>query len=337
MELINDFATPVELTGAARASLADYESANGSLAAFLPNTPSESRVVRFSIAANGLPETADYRSWDAEASIGMGAEGDGAGIAELPPLSQKLRISELDNVDSSVASAPDWKRNIAVKKAAEAARAVADRVEFARGQALQNGAVVINDRGFTATVDFGRPAELTATAATLLSAPDADLFEILDAAVSVFEDANGGEAPVQAAVSRKVLSLALKSAAVISTVDGQGSTARRVSIEALNSSLADNGLPTLVGYNRRVNKGGVLTRVLDEDLMTLMAADVGRTVFGPTAEANEPGYGLAPEDRPGVSVGAYKTNDPIAIWVKAAATALPILANGSRTMSLKVL
>ena len=337
MELITDFATPVELTGAARASLADYEVANGTLAQFLPNITSESRIAKFSIAATGLAEAADYRSWDAEASIGFGAEGDGSGLAELPPVSQKLRISELDTVDSSVASAPEWKRNIAVKKAAEASRAIADRVEFARGQALQNGKVVIADSGFSATVDFDRPAELTATAGTLLTAPDADLFEILDAAVSVFEDANGGAAPAQAIVSRKVISLALKSAAVIATVDGQGSTARRVSIDALNSSLAENGLPTLVGYNRRINKGGTLTRVLDETLAVLVAEDAGRTVFGPTAEANEPGYGLAAEDRPGIAVGAYKTNDPIATWVKAAATALPILANGSRTMSLKVL
>lgn len=337
MELINDFATPVELTGAARASLDDYEAANGSLAAFLPNTTSESRIARFSIAASGLAEAADYRSWDAESSIGMGAEGDGSGIAELPPLSQKLRISELDNVDSSVASAPDWKRNIAVKKAAEASRAVADAVEFARGQALQNGRIVISDRGFQATVDFNRPTELTATAATLWSAADVDVFESLDAAVSLFEEANGGLAPASVIVSRKALSPVLRSAAVVSTVEGQGSTARRVSIEALNASLAENGLPTFQVYNRRINKGGTLTRVLNEDLAVLVAEDAGRTVFGPTAEANEPGYGLAPEDRPGIAVGAYKTNDPIAIWVKAAATALPILANGSRTMSLKVL
>ena len=146
MELITDFATPVELTGAARASLADYEAANGTLAQFLPNITSESRIAKFSIAATGLAEAADYRSWDAEASIGFGAEGDGSGLAELPPVSQKLRISELDTVDSSVASAPEWKRNIAVKKAAEASRAIADRVEFARGQALQNGKVVSTKR-----------------------------------------------------------------------------------------------------------------------------------------------------------------------------------------------
>lgn len=337
MELINDFATPVELTGAARASLSDYEQANGSLAQFLPNITSESRVARFSIAATGLPETADYRSWDAESSIGFGAEGDGAGIAELPPLSQKLRISEIDNVDSSVSSAPDWKRNIAATKAAEAARAVADRVELARGEALQNGRIVIDDRGFKSTVDFGRPVELTATADTLLSEEGADLFEILEAAVSTFEDANGGYAPSTAIVSRQILSFALKSAPVISTVNGQGSTATRVSIDALNATLAENGLPTLAVYNRRVNKGGSLVRVLDESKITLVHEDAGRTVFGPTAEANEPSYGLAAQDRPGVVVGAYKTNDPIAIWVKAAATALPILSSGTRTMSLKVL
>lgn len=216
-------------------------------------------------------------------------------------------------------------------------RAVADAVEFVRGQALQNGRIVINDRGFHATVDFNRPPELTATASTLWSAPDVDVFEALDSAVSVFEEANGGLAPATVIVSRKALAPVLRSAAVVATVDGQGSTSRRVSIEDLNASLAENGLPTFQVYNRRVNKGGTLTRVLDENLAILVAQDAGRTVWGPTAEANEPGYGIAPEDRPGIAVGAYKTNEPIATWVRANATALPILANGSRTMSLKVL
>lgn len=337
MELINDFATPVELTGAARASQAEYEAANGSLAAFLPNISSESRVVRFSIAATGLPETADYRSWDAESSIGFGTEGDGQGIAELPPVSQKLRISELDNVDSSVSSSPDWKKNIAAKRAAEAARAVADAAEVLRGQALQNGKIEINDRGFHQTVDFGRDQSLTATASTLWNAPDVDVFESIDAAVTLYEEANGGLAPSQLIISRKALAPVLRSAAVISTVEGAASTARRVSIESLNASLAENGLPTVSVYNRRVNKGGTITRVLDENLAVFVSEDTGRTVWGPTAEANEPGYGFAAEDRPGIAVGAYKTNDPIAIWVKAAATSLPILANGNRTMSLKVL
>lgn len=343
MELINDFATPVELTGVARASLAEYEAAQGSLAAYLPNITSDSRVVRFSIAATGMNEIASYRSFDAEAAIGSGMGGDGAGIAELPPVSQKLRISELDLVDSQGANAPEARKNLAAKYAAATTRAVADAVEVLRGQALENGAISINDGGFRSSVDFGRDDELTVDDNTdLWSDPDTNILEAIDGYAATFSDANGGIEPTKIIVSRAVLGHLLKHPELAALVAGVASDANvaipsRVSIEALNSSLTSFGLPTFEVYNRRVNKAGVMTPVLSTHKAIFVSDDTGRTVWGPTAEANEPGYGIAVEDRPGIAVGAYKTNDPIAQWVKAAATSLPILAAGNRSMSVNVI
>lgn len=342
MELINDFATPVELTGVARASLAEYEAAQGGLVQYLPNITSDSRVVRFSIAATGMNEIASYRSFDAESAIGSGMGGDGAGIAELPPVSQKLRIAELDLVDSQGANAPEAKKNLAAKYAAATTRAVADAVEVLRGQALENGKIVINDGGFHSTVDFERPAELTATGGPLWSDSATEILAEIDAHCEAFSDANGGVEATRIIVSRKALQSLLTHPELAALVAGQnaGSDAiipNRVSQDALNGALAGFGLPQIDVYNRRVNKAGVMTPVLSGHKAIFVSDDTGRTVWGPTAEANEAGYGIGAEDRPGIAVGAYKTNDPIAQWVKAAATSLPILSNGARSMSVEIL
>ena len=64
--------------------------------------------------------------------------------------------------------------------------------------------------------------------------------------------------------------------------------------------------------------------------------DLGATLYGTTAESMEPGYNLA-GDEPGVVAGAYKSADPVAVWTKAAAIGLPVLANPDLTFGVKVL
>ena len=115
-----------------------------------------------------------------------------------------------------------------------------------------------------------------------------------------------------------------------------------VSIDALNSVLSGYGLPPLVVFDRKVNG----TRVTNEKKVYLLPEvvdpnsgenNLGATFVGPTLEADDPRYGIGAADQPGVAVGAWKTDDPIAAWVRSNAVAMPILVNPVASMVATVL
>ena len=62
MPLWTDIIDPAELTGYARASLADYEATRGTLAQYLPNREVADVVVRFVQGSTGLVEAAQFLS-----------------------------------------------------------------------------------------------------------------------------------------------------------------------------------------------------------------------------------------------------------------------------------
>src|SRR5829696_6172389 len=93
MLLIRDYFQPAELTGYARAALADIPANQPTLARWLPYRMIDDLVYRFTRGGEGLTEAATYRSWDTESPIGNRA-GMTRVQGELPPISRKLRQDE---------------------------------------------------------------------------------------------------------------------------------------------------------------------------------------------------------------------------------------------------
>src|SRR5690606_2734994 len=89
-------------------------------------------------------------------------------------------------------------------------------------------------------------------------------------------------------------------------------------------------------YDAQVNVNGSAQRIVPVDKLLMLPAPVapddvegtqlGATLYGTTVEAMEPDYGLE-GDEPGIVVGSHRTDDPVAIWTKASAIGLPVLAN----------
>jgi hypothetical protein len=50
----------------------------------------------------------------------------------------------------------------------------------------------------------------------------------------------------------------------------------------------------------------------------------------------EPEYGLQAGEQPGIVAGSYSTKDPVALWTKAAAIGLPVLANPNLSFTADV-
>ena len=97
MPLWNDVITPAELTGYARASMADYELRRGTLARWLPNREIADIVARFFRGQTGLMDAANFRSYDAEPEIGRRPQARRVTI-ELPALGQNLPVSEYEQL-----------------------------------------------------------------------------------------------------------------------------------------------------------------------------------------------------------------------------------------------
>lgn len=345
MTLWTDVITPAALTGYARQALADRERAKGSLAAYLPNRTVDDIVARFVAGANGLLDAAEYRSYDAEVSIGEPEDAKRITL-ELPPLGRKFRVSEYEQLRLRGNVDPDIMLGHVTRYAARAAYAVSDRLEIARGKVLDTGVAAINENGFVASADFGRRADFTTTAATLWSAAGAKPLSDLRTWRDAYVDENG-EAPGSILTSQKVLNALMASAEFKGLATNSGTAPSVVTQEYVNSVLVAYGLPTITVYDRRARVAGTAVRVLPDDKLYLLPAavdaynaegtDLGGTWWGTTLEASEPDYGIAGPDRPGIVVGTFKTHDPIGVWVHSAAIGLPVLANANLSFAAKVL
>ena len=340
--LYTETITPQELTGFARAAQEDVEASQGTLARWLPNTAVNDVVVRTVVGKSGQGSLAQYRSFDAETPIGAGGTAERK-IFELLPLGLKERIGEYDQIRARGGDGAALALGGIEAATVRTVRAISDRLEVARGQALETGALSISENGLVQTPSFGRPGGNTVTAAVLWDASSGTkILEDLLAWVVAYEDANDGVSPGAIVLSRKILNVMLRDAGIRALVATAAGTPQIVSVDVLNSALSAHGLPPIYVYDRKV-KG---TRVTSDKKVFLLpdAVDpnsgsniLGATFYGPTLESMEPEYGIGASEQPGIAAGAYKTKDPIGLWVHSNAIALPVLVNPVASMVATVL
>lgn len=337
MLLTRDYIDPRDLTGYVREALADREQNRFSLNRWLPNRPINDLVYRFARGGQGLIEAATFRAWDAESPIhGRGQIQRVSG--ELPPISRKLLLTEYDQL--RLRGAPDDEVvGQILSDAVTLVRAIAGRIELARGEALTTGAIRLEENGLVAEVDFGRDPDLTVAPAVPWSDEDATILSDLIAWRDKYEDVNG-EPPGAIVTSRVVLARMLRNAemrSLVSTVAGVLSPVGVLSPAALNDALTAYSLPTITTYDARVKVDGVSTRIIPENTLLMLPAPVdadawedtqlGATFWGTTAQALDPDFGIEASEAPGIVAGSYMEKDPPRRWTVASAVGLPVLAN----------
>ncbi|QMU19346.1 major capsid protein [Gordonia rubripertincta] len=340
--LYTETITPQELTGFARAAQEDVEASQGSLARWLPNTAVNDVVVRTVVGQSGQGSLAQYRSFDTETPIASGGQAERK-VFELLPLGLKERISEYNQIRARGGDGAALALGGIEAATVRTVRAISDRLEVARGQAIESGALSISENGIVQAPSFGRPGGNTVTAAVLWDATSGTkILEDLLTWVGAYSDANDGVEPGAIVLSRKVLNVMLRDASIRALVATAAGTPQIVSVDVLNAALSAHGLPPIFVYDRKVRG----TRVTSDKKVFLLPEPVdpnsgsnilGATFFGPTLESMEPEYGIGASDQPGIAVGAYKTKDPIALWVHSNAIALPVLVNPVASMVATVL
>jgi hypothetical protein len=326
---IYDLITPAELTGYARAALADRPENALQLSAILPHRQVNDLNYRFTRGGGGLAAAASFRAYDAEPRFGK-REGLSRVSGELPAIGQQYVLGEYDNL--RLRNANEEIRNLLLRDAARIARAIDTRFEFARGQALVEGQVVLNEDGVMATVNFGRAAAHSVAPSTLWSNLAASTpIDDLQAWRDVYVDTNG-QPPGVIMTSTRVVNYLVRNAQVRAHVLPVGSTITQVRRSDLDAVLTDFGLPSIRIFDARaIDQSGVSRRVIADDKLLFLPADgteLGATLWGTTLEAQEPQYGIAPADHPGVVVGAFKqSTTPIRVFTIGAAIGIPIMAD----------
>lgn len=344
MYLFSDYIAPAELTGYARGALADLGVNQFTLARYLPNNPIDDLDYRFTAGGDGLIEAATFRNYDTPSPFGS-RPGTRRVSGELPPISRQIRLGEYERLRRRAAG------NDAVVSAIEndavrMTRAVAARMELARGQALVTGKVSITENGVVATADFGRAAGHTVTAATAWTdLVNATVLGNLVTWTDVYKATNG-VAPGTYRTSSRVLRLMQQNKEVINAVAGAAAGRTRVNLSELNGLLASEGLPSVEIDDAQVNVAGVATRVVADDKFLMLPSPVdpnspedselGATLWGTTAESLDPDYGIEESDQPGIVAGVYRQENPINLFTNAAGIGLPVLANPNLSFAADV-
>lgn len=349
-DMWTDLVEPVELTGYARARLEDYErQQNGSLASYLPNEFLNDIVARFDVGQTGLQPVAEFRSYDAETPLGS-LPGTQRVTIELPPLGMKMRVSEYEQLRARGNLTNVLLRTSVERITERLVDAISDRMEYERGYALENAALLIDDEtGFKQSGDWGRDASHEVDADTgsgvywndvANADPIVQLLTWRDQYI-----ATNGFPPGSILTSTKVFGYLQRAASVRVLAGSLAGAPQIVSIETVNGVLSSYGLPPVTLYDRQVNFKGTVQKVLEDSFLYLLPSaggtvggvKLGATYWGATLESSEPEYGIGELDRPGIVVGTWKSRDPIAVWVHSAAIGLVALGDANLTLRALVL
>lgn len=342
MAILNmDYLYPTEVTGYIRTALANQALNRFSLARFLPHRPIDDLDYRTVVGNTGLADAAVYRTYDTEAPL---ARRKGLQVlrGELPPISQKVRLGEYERLRQRKLANQEIRAAL-FDDVETLGMNISARLELARADALINGKVTIAENGVSVTVDYGRTSSHTVTASTLWTGAADPLSDIM-AWHDVYLATNGIE-PEFILTSRRVMNLLLRNQAIRNQVYPGANQPSIVTLDGVNSLLGSQGLPPIAMYNASVNVNKVAQKVIPDNLLLFLPAptdpndasgtQLGATFLGTTAESLEPEYGLE-GDEPGLVAGVYKDNDPVALWTKAAAIALPVLANPNLSFTATV-
>lgn len=344
MFLNSDYILPADLTGYVREGLADRPINAFTLNRWLPDRTVDDLQYRFTQGGEALVDAAVVRAYDAESPIGA-RPGFTRVTGELPPISRKIRLGEYDRLrlrqDPNVLI-----QHGIMDDAMRMARSIAARVEMFRGEALYTGKLTISENGVIATVDFGRAAGHTVTAGTpWTTTASATPLSDIQSWMTTYLAANGVN-PGAIITSTRVMNLLLQNTSLRGLLAANGVTPSLVNQLQMQGLFSAFGIPPIYVYDTQVSVGGSATRVIPDDKVVFVpppvdggdwqATDMGATFWGTTAESLEPNYGIEPGQEPGIVAGAYHTFDPVAVWTKAAAISLPVLASPNLTFCADV-
>jgi hypothetical protein len=347
MEYDPSVQTAAQITAEARAAQVVVSPAF-SLSRYLPDRTNDSLSFDFDVSQTSLPQAASYRAFDVESDFGND-EGGQSKSGRIPPISRKLRVNEFDTLVQQIDGGAVL-QNTYLRYARRIAGMIQTRVELARGQALEFAQVTLNERRLKATIDFGRKAAHTVTAAALWSNPATDILGDLRLWRAVYVLSNNGPWAI-VRISSDIMSALQTNTGIISAALGRGTDLPSIiSEDQVQAVFAAYRFGTIeVADGKVVDVNGNQVSVVSANKVLLLPSPDGPSIsgdggtvlggvdWGITTESTSPKYGISATERAGIFGAVFSDNDPEGRYVLLSATALPVLENANSTMTATVL
>lgn len=327
MRLVTDLVNLADLTAVVRS----LELPQFTLRNFLPDVTRE--TIRYRIVQNKRRSNAvaPFRAFDAESPIGArpGAE---SREGRLPPISEKLPLTEgeqleLDalyrNVDRPLVD------QIYDDAAIEGLR-VGGRLEVARGEAISTGFLTIAENNlFLDQIDYGIPAAHRIAAAASWAVASTDIVSDILAWEAQYRDTTGF-APGVTLTTTPVRNNMLRNEG-FRNLAASGVVPTRITPRQLDDVFSDLQLPPIQLYDRKATGvDNVERRIIAQDRFIFLPPGeerLGNTQFGVTREAARLAGArvIDTAEAAGAVAVVYDSEDPVTIWTKVAAIALPVI------------
>ncbi|MFG2276677.1 major capsid protein [Streptomyces chartreusis] len=282
---------------------------------------------------------ATYRAWDAQTRVATREITQWVTEGKLLPLGQKYIIGELETILQNVQrgmDGDDLVRSI-YEDAAAHVLSVKHRMELAAGDLLVDGKFTLtNENGLTIEANHNVPSANMPTASVDWSDPTADILADELAWIEVLR-ASGAPAPTRAVTSYKTWAYMLSNnsyrAAYYGSVSPSTTPTAVLARNEVNVVRDRYGLPPITTYDVTIPMpDGTNQRPLPQNMFFLLPPDarqMAETQYGLTAEGIVLSSGSNPsierEEAPGIIVTSGYDDDPVRVWTKGAAAALPVM------------
>ena len=281
---------------------------------------------------------AKYRAYDAQTPVASREVKRIETEGMLPPVGQKFLVSELESILLATSRGQDSQDLVDAlyEDTAAHVQAIKSRLELAVGDLLTDGKFTLNgENGLTVDYDAGVPAANMPTAATAWTNPAADALADEMAWIEVLR-ASGAPMPARVVTSYKAKALLAANDAYRRAFYGQPAAQTPTGVLAPNevdAVRARYNLPPIEIYDVQIPKDdGSMARPLAENKWLMLPPNPtqwGETQYGITAEAITLSQGTNPtierEDQSGIVVTRGFQDDPVQVWTKGSAVAMPVL------------
>jgi hypothetical protein len=297
--------------------------------------------VKYEIRGNSRRvAAASYRAWDAQTKVATREITRWVTEGKLLPLGQKYILGELETILQNVSRGMDGQDLVdsLYDDVAAHVLSIKHRMELAAGDLLVDGKFTLTgENGLTIEANHNVPAANMPTAAVDWSDPTADILGDEMAWIEVLR-ASGAPMPTRALTSYKTWAYMLSNDSYRAAYYGSVNSASTIPTAVLARNEVNvvrdrYGLPPITTYDVKIPMDdGTDKRPLPENMFFLLppnARQMAETQYGLTAEGIVLSSGSNPsierEEAPGVIVTSGYDDDPVRVWTKGAAAALPVM------------
>lgn len=283
---------------------------------------------------------ASYRAWDAQTKVATREITRWVTEGKLLPLGQKYIVGELETILQNVSRGMDGQDLVDAIYDDVAAHvlSIKHRMELAAGDLLVDGKFTLTgENGLTIEANHNVPSANMPTAPTAWTDPTADILGDELRWLEVLR-ASGAPAPARALTSYKTWALLMANdsyrAAFYNSVNSSSTIPTAIlAQDEVNTVRARYGLPPIVTYDVKIPMDdGTDKRPLPENMFFLLPPNtrqMAETQYGLTAEgivlSTSSNPSIEREDAPGIIVTSGYDDDPVRVWTKGAAAALPVM------------